>query len=69
MSECQCGMKMYWNWDTTLPYIFFSWWKATNPAAMLMSCTSTLILSFLYEGAVQGRAHFDSILSDQCHKQ
>lgn len=53
---------MYWNWDTSIPYIFFRWWTAETPLGLGFAVVTVFFLSFLYETIVNLRARYDASL-------
>lgn len=53
---------MYWNWDTSIPYIFFRWWTAETPLGLGFAVVTVFFLSFMYETVVNLRARYDASL-------
>ena len=53
---------MYWNWDTSIPYIFFRWWTAETPLGLGFAVVAVFFLAFLYETVVNLRARYDASL-------
>jgi copper transporter 1 len=53
---------MYWNWDTSVPYIFFKWWTAETPLGMLAAVLMVFVLAFFYENIISLRARYDASL-------
>lgn len=56
---------MYWNWDTSIPYIFFKWWTAETPLGLGFSVITVFFLAFLYETVINLRARYDASLMRQ----
>jgi solute carrier family 31 (copper transporter), member 1 len=50
---------MYWNWDTSIPYIFFKWWTAETPLGLGFAVISVFFLAFFYENVINLRARYD----------
>lgn len=55
------SMKMYLNWDTSVPFIFFHWWTASTPASFAASLVLVFLLAFLYELLISLRARLDML--------
>ncbi len=53
---------MYWNWDTSIPYIFFKWWTAETPLGLGFAVIMVFALAFLYETVINMRARYDASL-------
>ena len=53
---------MYWNWDTSIPYIFFHWWSARTPLSLAFAIFVVFVLAFFYETVVNLRARYDASL-------
>ena len=56
---------MYWNWDTSIPYIFFKWWTAETPLGLGFAVMTVFALAFLYETVINLRARYDASLMRQ----
>ena len=56
---------MYWNWDTSIPYIFFKWWTAETPLGLGFAIVTIFFLAFLYETVINLRARYDASLMRQ----
>lgn len=56
---------MYWNWDTSIPYIFFQWWTARTPLSLAFAIFVVFVLAFFYETVVNLRARYDASLLAQ----
>ena len=56
---------MYWNWDTSIPYIFFKWWTAETPLGLGFAVITVFLLAFLYENVINLRARYDACLIRQ----
>ena len=56
---------MYWNWDTSIPYIFFKWWTAETPLGLGFAVITIFLLAFLYETVINLRARYDAFLMRQ----
>lgn len=56
---------MYWNWDTSIPYIFFKWWTAETPLGLGLAVIIVFSLAFLYENVINLRSRYDSYLMSQ----
>ena len=56
---------MYWNWDTSIPYIFFKWWTAETPVGLGFAVIIVFLLAFLYETVINLRARYDAFLMRQ----
>jgi solute carrier family 31 (copper transporter), member 1 len=59
---------MYWNWDTSIPYIFFKWWTAETPLGLGFAVLTVFFLAFLYETVINLRARYDASLMRQASK-
>lgn len=59
---------MYWNWDTSIPYIFFKWWTAETPLGLGLAVVTVYFLAFLYETVINLRARYDASLMRQAAK-
>lgn len=53
---------MYWNWDTSIPYIFFKWWTAVTPLGLGFAVIMVFALAFFYETIINLRARYDAFL-------
>lgn len=53
---------MYWNWDTSVPYIFFQWWTASTTLSLAFAIFMVFALAFFYETIVNLRARYDASL-------
>ena len=56
---------MYWNWDTSVPYIFFRWWTAETPLGLGFAVVTVFFLAFFYETVINLRARYDAALMRQ----
>lgn len=56
---------MYWNWDTSIPYIFFKWWTAETPLGLGFAVITVFFLAFFYENVINLRARYDAGLMRQ----
>ena len=56
---------MYWNWDTSIPYIFFKWWTAETPLGLGFAVIVVFFLAFFYETVINLRAKYDASLMRQ----
>lgn len=56
---------MYWNWDTSIPYIFFKWWTAETPLGLGLAVIIVFSLAFLYENVINLRSRYDTYLMSQ----
>lgn len=51
---------MYLNWATSVPHVFFSWWKADTPLRFLASIAIIYFLAFVFEGLANLRSQYES---------
>lgn len=56
---------MYWNWDTSIPYIFFKWWTAETPLGLGFAVIMVFALAFFYETVINLRARYDAFIMRQ----